>query len=112
MRRIGPPKKPPTIFCSSRDFGGVKFPMLLHTHQGDPRLNVAHNYYEDRVTSVTPNAPVNTMPVPEAVAITRSVAAHDECDRTVPPAQPLQDRARVGVVGTDDDLVVAAVPAP
>jgi hypothetical protein len=54
-------------YTQYQDFGGVKFPMLLHTHQGDPRLNVAHNYYEYRVTSVKPNAPVTTMPVPEAI---------------------------------------------
>ena len=50
-----------------RDFGGVKFPMVFHTHQADPRLNVAHNYYEYRLTNVKPNVPVTTMPVPEAV---------------------------------------------
>ena len=33
-------------YTEYKDFGGVKFPMLLHTHQGDPRLNTAHNYYE------------------------------------------------------------------
>ena len=54
-------------YTEYKDFGGVKFPMLLHTHQGDPRVNVAHNYYEYRVTSVKPNAPVTTMPVPDAV---------------------------------------------
>ena len=54
-------------YTEYKDFGGVKFPMLLHTHQGDPRLNVAHNYYEYRVTSVKPNAPVATMPVPDVV---------------------------------------------
>jgi glyoxylase-like metal-dependent hydrolase (beta-lactamase superfamily II) len=54
-------------YTQYQDFGGVKFPMLLHTHQADPRLNVAHNYYEYKVTSVKPNAPVTTMPVPDAV---------------------------------------------
>jgi len=54
-------------YTEYKDFGGVKFPMLLHTHQGDPRVNVAHNYYEYRVTSVKPNAPVTTMPVPDVV---------------------------------------------
>jgi hypothetical protein len=54
-------------YTQYKDFGGVMFPMLLHTHQGDPRLNVAHNYYEYRVTSVKPNAPVTTMPVPDVV---------------------------------------------
>jgi glyoxylase-like metal-dependent hydrolase (beta-lactamase superfamily II) len=54
-------------YTQYRDFGGIKFPMLLHTHQGDPRLNVAHNYYEYRVASVKPNAPVTVLPVPDAV---------------------------------------------
>ena len=34
-----------------QDFGGIKYPMLLHTHQADPRLNPAHNYYEYTLTS-------------------------------------------------------------
>jgi glyoxylase-like metal-dependent hydrolase (beta-lactamase superfamily II) len=56
-------------YTQYQDVGGVKFPMLLHTHQGDPRLNPAHNYYEYRVTpaSVKPNAPVSTLPVPDVV---------------------------------------------
>jgi glyoxylase-like metal-dependent hydrolase (beta-lactamase superfamily II) len=54
-------------YTEYKDFGGVKFPMLLHTHQGDPRLNTAHNYYEYRVAGVKPNAPVTTMPVPDVV---------------------------------------------
>ncbi len=54
-------------YTQYRDFGGIKFPMLLHTHQGDPRLNVAHNYYEYRVATVKPNAPVTVLPVPDVV---------------------------------------------
>jgi glyoxylase-like metal-dependent hydrolase (beta-lactamase superfamily II) len=47
--------------------GGVMFPMLFHVHQGDPRLNPAHNYYEYRISSVKANVPVPAMPVPDAV---------------------------------------------
>ena len=54
-------------YTQYRDVDGVKFPMLFHTHQGDPRLNTSHNYYEYRLTSVKVNQPVTTMPVPEAV---------------------------------------------
>ena len=43
------------------------FPGLIHVHQGDPRLNPAHNVYEYAVTDVKPNAPVTTMPVPDVV---------------------------------------------
>jgi len=50
-----------------QDFGGIKYPMLLHTHQADPRLNPAHNYYEYTLTSVKINEPVEMVPVPEVV---------------------------------------------
>jgi hypothetical protein len=54
-------------YTKYRDFAGVKFPTLVHVHQGDPRLNPAHNYYELNITSVKGNVPVQTMPVPEVV---------------------------------------------
>ena len=54
-------------YTQYRDFGGVKWPMLFHTHQGDPRMNPAHNYYEYRLTSVKINPPVTKTAVPEAV---------------------------------------------
>jgi len=54
-------------FTKYKNFGGVQFPTLLHVHQGDPRLNPAHNYYEYSVTDVKANLPVATMPVPEVV---------------------------------------------
>ena len=57
-------------YTQYRDFNGIKFPMLFHTHQGDPRLNVAHNYYEYKLTTVKMNVPVQTMPVPDLVKTT------------------------------------------
>jgi glyoxylase-like metal-dependent hydrolase (beta-lactamase superfamily II) len=87
-------------YTEYKDFGGVKFPMLLHTHQGDPRVNVAHNYYEYRVTSVKPNVPVTTMPVPAAV---RAAVA--------PPARVESQKLAEGVWllggGTHNSLLVA-----
>jgi glyoxylase-like metal-dependent hydrolase (beta-lactamase superfamily II) len=71
-------------YTEYRDFGGVKFPMLLHTHQGDPRLNTAHNYYEYRVTSVKPNAPVTTMPVPDVVKSAATPPARVESQQLAP----------------------------
>ncbi len=54
-------------YTKYKSFDGVQFPTLLHVHQGDPRLNPAHNYYEYFVTDVKVNAPVVTIPVPDAV---------------------------------------------
>ncbi len=46
---------------------GVMFPMQIHTHQADPRLNPAHNYFQYDITSVKVNAPVATIPVPDNI---------------------------------------------
>ena len=54
-------------YTKYKDFDGVEFPTLLHVHQGDPRLNPAHNYYEYTVADVKANVPVTTMAVPDAV---------------------------------------------
>lgn len=50
-----------------KNFAGVMFPTLVHVHQGDPRLNPAHNYYQYDITDVKVNVPVTPMPVPEVV---------------------------------------------
>ena len=50
-----------------QDFGGLMFPTFIHVHQGDPRLNPAHNYYELFVDSVKINQPVETLRVPDDV---------------------------------------------
>ena len=54
-------------YTQYRDVNGVKFPMQFHTHQGDPRMNPAHNYYEYKLTSVKINPPVTKTAVPEVV---------------------------------------------
>jgi glyoxylase-like metal-dependent hydrolase (beta-lactamase superfamily II) len=43
-------------YTEYKDFNGVKFPTVLHSHQGDPRLNPGHNWMEVRVASAQPNA--------------------------------------------------------
>ena len=54
-------------YTQYKDFGGVKFPTLVHVHQGDPILNPAHNYYEIKVTKVETNPNVPIEAVPDAV---------------------------------------------
>jgi L-ascorbate metabolism protein UlaG (beta-lactamase superfamily) len=56
-----------TRYTKYKDFGGIQFPTLVHVHQGDPRLNPAHNSYELNITSVKGNVTVQTMPVPDVV---------------------------------------------
>ena len=90
---------------------GVMFPMLIHTHQADPRLNPAHNYFEYEITNVEPNAPVSTMPVPEAIRTAVKPPARVE-------SQELADGVWLLAGGTHHSLLVefrdyvAVVEAP
>lgn len=54
-------------YTEYKDFNGIRFPALLHSHQGDPRLNPGHNWMEIRVTDVRPNVVVSSLTVPDAV---------------------------------------------
>jgi hypothetical protein len=54
-------------YARYEDFNGVKFPLLIHVHQGEPRLNVAHNYYNLGVTEVHANVAVPAVTVPDSV---------------------------------------------
>ena len=98
-------------YTKYKNFDGVQFPTLLHVHQGDPRLNPAHNYYEYNVTDVKANVPITAMPVPDVV---RAAA--------VPPvkveSQKLADRVWLLAGGTHNSVLVefrdfvAVVEAP
>jgi glyoxylase-like metal-dependent hydrolase (beta-lactamase superfamily II) len=54
-------------YTNYKDFAGVKFPTLLHIHQGDPRLSVAHNSMEITLNNIQPNVSVPALTVPDAV---------------------------------------------
>ena len=98
-------------FTKYKNFDGVEFPTLVHVHQGDPRLNPAHNYYEYNVTDVKANVPVTAIPVPDVVRTA-----------TVPPvavdSQKLADGVWLLGGGTHNSVLVefkdfvAVVEAP
>jgi hypothetical protein len=98
-------------YTQYKDFGGVKFPQLVHVHQGDPRLNPAHNYFEYKITDVKGNVPVTTMPVPEAVRTATLAPVKVE-------SQKLADGVWALAGGTHNSMVVefkdfvAVVEAP
>jgi len=73
-------------YTEYKDFGGVRFPTVLHSHQGDPRLNPGHNWMEVRVTSVQPNATVAALAVPDPVR-----------QATVPPVRVESQKVADGV---------------
>jgi glyoxylase-like metal-dependent hydrolase (beta-lactamase superfamily II) len=54
-------------YSEYKDFGGVKFPAVLHSHQGDPRLNAGHNWKEVRVTAARANVDAPRLAVPDNV---------------------------------------------
>jgi hypothetical protein len=54
-------------YTQYKDFGGIKFPALVHVHLGNLVLNPAHNIYEIKVNSVIANVSVPEISVPDAV---------------------------------------------
>jgi glyoxylase-like metal-dependent hydrolase (beta-lactamase superfamily II) len=50
-----------------KDFGGVKFPTVMHYHNGNRYLDFGHDVMEVRVTDVKPNFAAPPLPVPDAV---------------------------------------------
>jgi glyoxylase-like metal-dependent hydrolase (beta-lactamase superfamily II) len=54
-------------YTQYRDFGGVKFPGDIHTHQGDQRLDEGHNSFQLTVKNVRANPSVPAVTVPDNV---------------------------------------------
>ena len=54
-------------YTQYRDFGGVKFPGDIHTHQGDQRLDEGHNSAQLTVKNVRVNPSVPAITVPDNV---------------------------------------------
>ena len=54
-------------YTQYRDFGGVKFPGDIHTHQGDQRLDEGHNSFQLTVKDVRVNASAPAIAVPDNV---------------------------------------------
>jgi glyoxylase-like metal-dependent hydrolase (beta-lactamase superfamily II) len=54
-------------YTQYRDFGGVKFPGDIHTHQGDQRLDEGHNSAQLTVKNVRANPSVPGVAVPDNV---------------------------------------------
>ena len=65
-------------YTEYKDYNGVKFPGVLHSHQGDPSIFPGHNWMEVRPTAVQVNAPA----VAAVATVTDAVR-----NATVPPVR-------------------------
>jgi glyoxylase-like metal-dependent hydrolase (beta-lactamase superfamily II) len=54
-------------YTQYKDFGGVKFPGDIHTHQGDQRLDEGHNSFQLTVKDVKANSSAPAIAVPDNV---------------------------------------------
>ena len=99
-------------YTEYQEFDGVMFPTVLHSHQGDPRLNPGHNWMEITVTGVHPNLDIDQEPVvPDVVQ-----------EATVPPVVVRSTQMAPGVwrvsggshhsIGVEFDDFIAVVEAP
>jgi glyoxylase-like metal-dependent hydrolase (beta-lactamase superfamily II) len=73
-------------YTEYKDFGGIRFPALVHVHTGDPTFNPGHNSMEIKMTDVKANVAVPAMPVPDAVRTA-----------TVPPVRVATQQLTPGV---------------
>src|SRR5215471_18028060 len=86
-------------YTNYKDFGGVKSPTVLHIHQGDPRLSVAHNSMEITLTNVQANVSVPAMTAPDAVQ--KATAPRERAE-----SQKLADGVWLIAGGTHNSLAV------
>ena len=86
-------------YTNYKDFGGVKYPTMLHIHQGDPRLSAAHNSMEITLTSVQPNVNVAAITAPDAVQKATAPAVRAE-------SQKLADGIWLVAGGTHNSVAV------
>ena len=54
-------------YTGYQDFGGVMFPTVIHSHQGDPRINPGHNSMEITVTAAAADVETGPPAVPDNV---------------------------------------------
>ena len=69
-----------TRYVNYQDYAGVKFPGVIHSHEGDPWVNKGHNTWNIIVSGVQVNPAVPTMTVPDAVrqAVAPAVRAESQ----------------------------------
>jgi glyoxylase-like metal-dependent hydrolase (beta-lactamase superfamily II) len=68
-------------YTDYKEFGDVRFPTVLHSHQGDPRLNPGHNWMEIRVTAVQPNVANAALAVPANVRTAAAAPVRAESEQ-------------------------------
>jgi glyoxylase-like metal-dependent hydrolase (beta-lactamase superfamily II) len=86
-------------YTEYKDYNGVKFPGVLHSHQGDPSIFPGHNWMEVRPTTVTPNVNAPALTVTDAIR-----------NATIPPvraeSQPLANGVWLIGGGSHNSLLV------
>src|SRR5213078_1142673 len=64
-----------------KDFGGVKFPTVMHYHNGNRYLDFGHDVMEVHVNDVKPNFAAPALPVPNAVRMATIPAVRVESQK-------------------------------
>ena len=98
-------------YTDYRDYGGVKFPTVLHSHQGDPRLNPGHNWMEVRVTDVQVNPAGAAIAVPESVRAAMPAGVRAVAEQLAPGTWRIAGESHHSVAVEFRDFV-AVVEAP
>lgn len=73
-------------YTEYKDYNGVKFPGVLHSHQGDPSIFSGHNWMEIRPTAVQVNVSAAPVVIPDTVR-----------NATIPPVRVESSQLAQGV---------------
>ena len=100
-------------YTEYKDYNGVKFPSLVHTHQGNPRLNPGHNSQEIRIARVEVNPAAVALPVPDSIrrAAAQPVAVRIASEQVAPGVWRIAGESHNSIAIEFRDFI-AVVEAP
>ncbi len=98
-------------YSNYRDFGGVRFPTLLHSHQGDPQVSGGRNWKEIHVQNVRVNLNPERLTVPDSVRTATIPAVVVESSKLAPGVWRIAGGTHHSVAVEFRDFV-AVVEAP
>ena len=93
-------------YAEYKDFGGVKFPTVIRSFQGDGRFSAGHSWMELRVSDVKPNAPSGAVPATSDIRTAHIPIARREDQRRQGLIRPLADHTWLIAGGTHSSVIV------
>jgi glyoxylase-like metal-dependent hydrolase (beta-lactamase superfamily II) len=93
-------------YSDYKDFGGIKFPTVIRSYQGDARTSAGHSWMEIHVADVQANVDVKSTPATSDIRTAHIPIARREDQRRQGLIRQIGDKAWVIAGGTHSTVVV------